>query len=170
MPKSKSTSSTTRPERTGTSPTEPTPTAMLCAKADALFRAAAECCRQHERVARLLDKCSDDGEERAAYETLDHCDRVLREMVASYEKAGARARPNGEDEAWWHKANALWHASREFERRHRESDRAARKTSTTHDPVALAQLNMEYELEASAVLALRSALDGYRKVRPTAEC
>ena len=146
------------------------PAAALCCKADALYRAAAECCRQHERIARLLAKSSDDGEEQAAYDTLDHCDRLLAEMAASYEKTGARTHPDGDDEAWWHKANALWHASREFARRHLESDRAARRTSSRHAPAALAHLNMEYELEASALLALRQAMEAYRKVRPTAEC
>jgi hypothetical protein len=146
------------------------PAAALCCKADALYRAAAECCRQHERIARLLEKSSDDVEEQAAYEMLEHCDRVLAQMAEAYEKAGARAHPDGDDEAWWHKANALWHASREFARRHLESDRAARRTSTKHAPTALAHLNMEYELEASAMLALRQSLDAYRKVRPTAEC
>ena len=108
--------------------------------------------------------------ERAAYEMVDHCDRMLARMAEAYEKEGARTHPDGDDEAWWHKANALWHASREFARRHLESDRAARRTSTKHAPAALAQLNMEYELEASAMLALRQSLDAYRKVRPTAEC
>ena len=146
------------------------PTAALCCKADALYRAAAECCRQHERVARLLAKSSDDGEEKAAYATLDHCDGVLAEMAGAYEKAAARAHPDGDDAGWWHRANTLWHASREFARRHGESDRAARRTSTAHGPVALAELNMEYELEASALLALRHAVDAYQKVRPTAAC
>jgi hypothetical protein len=101
---------------------------------------------------------------------LDHCDRTLAAMAESYAKAGASMHPDGDDEAWWHKANALWHASREFARRHLESDRASRRTSTKHAPVALAQLNMDYELEASALLALRQSLDAYKKVRPTAEC
>ena len=146
------------------------PAAALCCKADALYRAAAECCRQHERVARLLAKSNDGAEERAAYASLDHCDGVLADMAAEYERAGAHTHPDGEDEAWWRKANALWHASREFARRHLESDRAARRPATKHAPAALAQLNMEYELEASALLALRQAMDAYRKVRPTAEC
>ena len=146
------------------------PTAALCCKADALYRAAAECCRQHERVARLLARSNDDGEETAAYATLDQCDRVLAEMAAAYEKTGARTHPDGNDAGWWHRANTLWHASREFARRHGGSDRAARRTATTHDPAALATLNMEYELEASALLALRHAVDAYGKVRPSATC
>jgi len=146
------------------------PAEALCCKADALYRAAAECCRQHERISRLLAKSGDEAEERAAYEMLDHCDRTLAAMAESYAKQGATTHPDGDDAAWWHKANALWHASREFARRHLESDRAARRTSSKHAPAALAHLNMEYELEASAMLALRQSLDAYRKVRPTADC
>jgi hypothetical protein len=169
MPKTKS-KGAGHSDHEGDSQAGMSPAAALCCKADALYRAAAECCRQHERIARLLEKSSDDGEERAAYEMLDHCDRVLAQMAESYERAGARTHPDGEDEAWWRKANALWHASREFARRHLESDRAARRTSSKHAPAALAHLNMDYELEASAMLALRQAMDAYRKVRPTAEC
>lgn len=144
--------------------------ASLCARADALYRAAAECCRQHERISRLVERSEDDAEQRAAYEMVDHCDRTLGEMAAAYEKAGARAHPDGPDGEWWHRANALWHASREYARRHRESDRMARSTATTRDPATLAALNMDYELEASALLALKQAMDAYHKVRPHAEC
>lgn len=146
------------------------PAAALCSRADALYRAAAESCRQHERMARLLAKSSDDSEEKAGYVMLEHCDRVLAEMATAYEKTGARTHPDGDDEAWWHRANSLWHASREFSRRHLESDRASKQTANAHAPAALAQLNMEYELEASALLALRQAMEAYRKVRPSAEC
>lgn len=169
MPKTKS-KSAGRSDRGDEPQDDPSPSATLCSKADALYRVAAECCRQHERVARLLAKSGDDGEEVAAYEMLDHCDRALADMAAAYEKTGARTLPDGPDEAWWHKANALWHASREFSRRHLESDRASRRTSNAHAPAALTHLNMEYELEASALLALRQAMEAYRKVRPTAEC
>ena len=146
------------------------PTAALCCKADALYRAAAECCRQHERIARLVAKSDDEAEQNAAYGAVEQCDRVLWEMAAAYEKAAARLHPDGEDEGWWHRANTLWHASREYARRHRESERAARQIANSRDPVALAALNMEYELEASALLALKQAMDAYRKVRPHAEC
>jgi hypothetical protein len=148
----------------------PTDSAALCARADALYRAAAECCRQHGRIARLVEQSDDAAEQRAAYEMVDHCDRTLADMAAAYEKAGARAHPDGPDGEWWHRANALWHAGREYARRHQESDRFARRISTTRDPATLATLNMDYELEASALLALRQAMDAYRKVRPHADC
>ena len=146
------------------------PTAALCCKADALYRAAAECCRQHERIARLVAKSDDDAEQRAAYGAVEHCDQALSEMAAAYEKAAARLHPDGDDEGWWHRANTLWHASREYARRHRDSERAARQVANSRDPVALAVLNVEYELEASALLALKQAMDAYGKVRPQAEC
>ena len=45
------------------------------------------------------------------------CDDFLGDAILGYEKAKGRlpARPN---EDWWHKANMLWHASREYIRRH----------------------------------------------------
>ena len=77
--------------------------------------------------------------------------------------------PDGADEAWWHRANALWHASREYARRHRGCDRAGRDMAgAQHSSDMLASLNIEYELEASALLALKHATEAYRKVRPEA--
>ena len=71
------------------------------------------------------------------------------------------------DEAWWHRANGLWHAAREYARRHQGCDDASRKLRN-HSPEALGELAMEYDLEASAVLALRHAAQAYCKVRPQA--
>jgi hypothetical protein len=144
--------------------------ATLCVKADALYRAAVECCRQHERVAKLAARDAADEEQKAAAAQVDHCDGTLLAMTQAYEKCGARLHPDGEDEAWWHRANALWHASREYARRHEESLRTRRRVATDHEPEALGQLNIEYELEASALLALRQATEAYRKVRPHADC
>lgn len=146
------------------------PAATLCAKADALYRAAAECCRQHERIARLVAREAPDDEQRSAYAQVDHCDRALTAMTAAYEKCGARLHPDGDDEAWWKRANALWHASREYARRHVETERAGRAIGAAHAPETLGMLNVEYELEASALLALRQATAAYKKVRPHAEC
>jgi hypothetical protein len=147
----------------------PTLTEQLQQRADTLFRTAAETCRQHRRYAALVELGAREPEQKAALKLASFCDTLLVDAIASYERCGARVQGLG-DAAWWHKANALWHASREFARRHLESDRAARRTSTRHAPTALAQLNMEYELEASALLALRQSMDAYRKVRPMAEC
>jgi hypothetical protein len=144
--------------------------ATLCSKADALYRAAVECCRQHERVAKLSERDAPAEEQRAAAAQVDHCDGTLRDLAAAYEKCGARLHPDGEDESWWHRANALWHASREYARRHAESLQTRRSAAAEREPEALGQLNVEYELEASALLALRQATEAYRKVRPHAHC
>jgi hypothetical protein len=48
------------------------------------------------------------------------------------------------------------------------SDDGASRRSTKHDPETLADLVVQYDLEASALLALRQAADAYRKVRPEA--
>jgi len=141
----------------------------ICAKADALFRAACECCRQHERQARMGEISSLDSEHRTATELVKLCDAALAEAAAAYEKCTARARPNGDDEAWWHRANGLWSASREYLRRNSESDRASRRIEP-RSATKLGELQIDYELEASALLALQQAMEGYRKVRPGADC
>jgi len=139
----------------------------ICAKADTLFRAACECCRQHERLARVLEVSTIDAEQRTATELVKLCDAALAKAAAAYEKATVRAHPNGDDEAWWHKANALWYASREYLRRNFESARASRRLAP-QSATKLGELHMDYELEGSAMLALQQAVDGYRKARPDA--
>ena len=42
----------------------------------------------------------------------------------------------------------------------------SRKVSARHDAEQLGSMQLEYELEASALLALRHAADAYRKTRP----
>ncbi|MFI5244652.1 MAG: hypothetical protein ACHQQR_05450, partial [Gemmatimonadales bacterium] len=56
------------------------------------------------------------------------------------------------DDALWHAANALWHASREYTRRHYSCDALTTRT-TRHSTDALGAITLEYELEASALLA-----------------
>jgi hypothetical protein len=41
-----------------------------------------------------------------------------------------------------------------------------RKVSAKHSAEQLGAMHMEYELEASALLAMRHAADAYRKTRP----
>ena len=137
------------------------------AKADALFRTALECCRQHERFARVVRLSAVAAEQRAASSLCDLCDETLAQAVTAYEKCTAREHPDGPDGAWWHKSNTLWHASREYLRRHAGCDRLSRRLSD-HSSAKLGELQMEYELEASALLALQQATEAYRKVRPEA--
>jgi hypothetical protein len=134
--------------------------------ADAMLRAAVECCHQHDRYARLVARPSLEAEHLAADETCSIVAGALAQMAETYGEAAMDLRPNGgPDEEWWHCANALWHASREFTRRQRCGER---ERPGKHDQEALADLVLQYDLEASALLALRQATDGYRKVRPEA--
>jgi hypothetical protein len=137
--------------------------------ADALYRAADEASRQHERVARLIDKhCADDELQDAAL-VCDLCYRQLAARTAGYEATASSGKGKGTaDEAIWHAANTLWHSSREYARRHHSCDAIHVKTNR-HSSDHLGELTMEYELEASALLALRHALAGFRKARPEAD-
>ena len=85
----------------------------------------------------------------------------------AYEQAAADVHPTGDDEGWWHSANALWLASREYLRRNHGCD-AASKELKEHGPERLGSLHTEYELEASALLGMRHAADAYKQDRPTA--
>lgn len=135
--------------------------------ADAMYRAATECCRQHDRVSRILAKSDLETELSAVLEQCDSSDEALCQIVAAYEKTAANVRPVGADEGWWHRANALWLASREYVRRQGSCDASTRQLQT-HDRERLGKLHAEYELEASALLALRQAADAYRRDRPSA--
>jgi hypothetical protein len=145
------------------------PLALVRIRADALYRAAFECCRQHDRAAKLH---KDPAEPELEHEHVDAlcamCDGSLSEMADAYKTAAADVHPDRE-ELWWHKANSLWHASREYARRHAGGDAAAKsskRSSAKHSPDQLQSMQLEYELEASALLALRHAAEAYRKTRP----
>ncbi len=139
-------------------------------QADALYRAAAECCRQHQRYARLVEKGVPTSEQKSVLEMAYMNDDLLATAMQGYEKvtAGAAARPNDD---WWHRGNMLWHASREYIRRHADCDLLSRAHRKTNGPTkdGLGEMTMEFDLEASALLALKMALDAYRAVRPEAE-
>jgi hypothetical protein len=143
------------------------PEPSICDKADVLFRAAAECCRQHRRYGRLIEMETDESEQLAALRLVSASDEHLADAVAAYESSCMKLNGERGDE-WWHKANALWHACREYARRHSFSDRASGEFRA-HDANKLASLEVEYELEASALLALQQAVDAYRKLRPEAD-
>ena len=57
-------------------------------------------------------------------------------------------------------------SSREYARRHAGCDDMSKKVSAKHAPEQLRAMQMEYELEASSLLALRHAAEAYRKTRP----
>ena len=139
----------------------------LTGAANALFRSAIEACRQHERISRCGSwDCSDDE----LREMADLCGMGHRHLAArtdAWTKTAAEGQGKS-DEAFWHAANALWHASREYARRHHSCDALTNKT-TRHSTDAFGALTLEYELEASALLALRQAVAEYRKSRGDAE-
>ena len=145
----------------------PAKTKALVQTADTLYRAATECHRQHTRHANLVERGAPDDEQRSALEMAYLCDDFLGDAILGYEKAKGHAGAAAKED-WWHKANVLWHASREYIRRHDNCDGMARRVGR-QSPNRLAELTMSFEIEASALLALRMAADSYRKARPDAE-
>jgi hypothetical protein len=140
------------------------PIAGLRERADMLYRAAAECLHQHDRYARLVGHEVLDGEQKGAQQLVRLCDEMLSGAVASYQK-WCHVRPTG-DAGWWHAANGLWMAAREFGRRCDTSARATRAMGNT--AADLGEIACDFDLEASALLGLRVAVDAYRKARPEA--
>lgn len=136
-------------------------------QADRLFRAAQECVRQRQRYARLVDRTAEEEEQQGALRIACICDEVLAASAQSYETIASSASAHREED-WWHKANSLWHAAREYSRRHQGCDQDSQQFNT-HSPAKLGELAMEYDLEASALLALQHAVIAYRKVVPDAE-
>lgn len=146
----------------------PTPAASACGAADSLLRAASECARQHERLGRCLELgCSDDELKHIA-ELATLADAHLSVTAAAYEPLATVAAREAKDSGWWHAANALWHASREYARRNAGVNQVQR-VSGKHSRDKLNELAMEFELEKSALLQLKRAVTDYRAVRPTSE-
>jgi hypothetical protein len=139
---------------------------LLRAKADGLFRVALECIRQQDRCAHLGSLSCAQTEKRLAHASARHSIEALATMLESYEKSSS-VKVEGADEAWWRKANAVWMASREFARRHSGTD-VASKNLEAPDAGRFGELALDFELEASALLALRHAAEAYRQVRPDA--
>jgi hypothetical protein len=140
--------------------------ASLQCAADNLLRSASECCRQQARIGRVLDLQCGEEELEAVIEVSVLCVRILSESCERYSAVGSGSR-DGLDEATWHAANTLWHASREYARRHHSCNVKSAQMSR-HSANHLGELAVEYELKASAVLALRYAVEQYQKVRPSA--
>jgi hypothetical protein len=135
--------------------------------ADRLYRSAAECVRQRERYVRLVEAGAPDPEQHATLRVACLCDELLFDSAGAYERIVTAEAPN-RDEDWCQKANALWHACREYERRHRNCDESSRQLSS-HKLDKLRELALEYDLEASALLALKLATAAYVKTCPEAE-
>ena len=133
--------------------------------ADALARTADECSRQRERLSRLIGRSVGRAELTAAHAIVDTCDLALAECVSSYEAACSRDSIG--DESVRKAASSLWHAAREYLRRHSSAEEAALQLRQ-HDAEKFGDLHFAFELEASALLALRHACTAYLKGRPEA--
>ena len=134
--------------------------------ADALFRAANESCHQHGRLSRVLGHGLDDFELEGVVENVELCDRILTTATARYEEVAAVGRGK-EPEDWWHAANAVWMASREYCRRNAQTDAVVTQLKK-HGAAKFNEISVEYELEMSARMALKQAIIVYTKVRPDA--
>jgi hypothetical protein len=139
----------------------------LRAQADALFRTAMECGRQRKRYARLVGGDIDGAEQELSFDLACRCDALLAKLVHAYEQAAERVQAHLDGD-WWHKANVLWHASREYLRRHECAERETHRRAE-HSPERLGELRTSQDLEASALLSLCFAAEAYRKTRPEAE-
>jgi hypothetical protein len=126
---------------------------------DALYRAAQECCHQHERISALIKVGADDAEFAAAWEMADMAEGQMAARTAAYEEIAAAGRGK-ESETWWHNANALWMACREYARRYAASSDAASRRKR-HTAAEFSEIAVEYELEISARLAVKQAMKVY---------
>lgn len=157
------------PSRSGAAkklPDEPITADGPLAAADALGRTSAETCRQHERLARLMELGVSQSELAAAYAMVDTIDLALAECVKDFEKCCAKS-PVSDDAELKQKANTLWLAARDYLRRHSIAEKASRQL-TQHDAETLGVIKFEFELEASAMLALRQATAAMARIRPQA--
>ena len=134
--------------------------------ADALYRAAKESCHQHGRLTRVLGHGLDDYELEGVAEIVDLADRLLAGATERYEEMAAGGKGK-ESEELWHAANALWMASREYTRRRAGSDAVATRLKK-HGAEQFSEINVEYELEMSARMAMKQALTAYGALRPDA--
>jgi hypothetical protein len=135
--------------------------------ADTLYRVAAQSCSEHRRYADLVENSAVDTEQKSARSAVRACDEALDEAADLYEVACLKE-SNHADDAWWHRANMVWRAAKEFLRHHATSDKMTR-SSGGHGRAELLELTIEYKLEASAILRLRHTIDAYRDVRPEAD-
>ena len=135
---------------------------------DALARTASETCRQHERLARLNAWSVAASELGAAHAMVDTIDLALAECVRDFEKTCATGTIS-DDADVRQAANAMWLSAREYLRRHGIAEKATRHLSH-HDAETLGDLQLEYELEASALLGLKHAMSTYQKLRPDTRC
>jgi hypothetical protein len=146
------------PSKTAPRPSNPVVPTVRGA-ADALHRAAVECCHQHDRIGSLIKIGADDQEFAAAWDMADLAEAQLALRTSSYEEIAAVGR-GSESEDWWHAANGLWMACREYSRRYAASNTSASRRKR-HTATELGEIALDYELEISARLAVKQALSKY---------
>lgn len=132
--------------------------------ADTLYRAASDSCREHRRYADLIERDATDSAQKAAWASVRGCDEVLDEAVDLYEIACLEESGHGDD-AWWHRANMVWRGAREYLRHQAVSKRLLRGENG-HSKNEFMELRIGHELEASALLSLRQAIESYKAARP----
>jgi hypothetical protein len=162
MPKTSLTSLTSSRHRL--TPREPVKVDRVARAADALTRTASECIRLRQRYACLVERGAGELEQRGAQRLVCVGDELLGQAIEAYDRAAGGDREHLQDE-WWHRANALWLACREYLRRHEGCDAAARDVNG-HDSDAFSRLTLDFDLEASALLFLQQAVEGVRAARP----
>jgi hypothetical protein len=128
--------------------------------ADAVHRAALEVCRQHDRYGKVMGGAVP-AEERCADQLCRAADSGLALLLQGYERAVGRRDGEITDD-WYRAATPLWMAAREYLRRRSGSDELTRSIDR-HSPDELEALHTEFELEASALLALQQACGAYDK-------
>ena len=131
--------------------------------ADALYRTAKESCHQHDRLGKLIAAGADEKEYEVGCDMADVIDAHLAARTTDYETVAAAGKGT-ESDAYWHAANALWAASREYGRRNLASNAVASK-SKRHSAAQLGEITMEYELELSARMALKNAVAAHATAR-----
>jgi hypothetical protein len=140
--------------------------AALIDIADTLYRTAAASCREHRRYADLVERGAPDVEQKSARMAVRASDEALDEAVDLYEVACLKE-SNHADDAWWHRANMVWTAAKEYLRHHASSDKLTRGGGG-HGRAELVELTIEYKLEASALLHVRHTIESYQEARPEA--
>lgn len=138
------------------------------ATTDRLYRSAYEAVRQRQRYAALVAAGALDDEQEAALGLASACDAHLLGSIASFEHFASNGGAVHRDEEWYRKGTTLWQASRDYERRHAHSNEKSKRLSS-HSAEHLGKLAMDFDLEASALLALQHALTAYQKVAPDAQ-
>ncbi len=131
--------------------------------ADTLHRAASDSCTEHRRYAKLVEGDASDSEQKTARAAVRSSDEILDEVVDLYEIACLEESGHGDD-AWWHKANLVWRGAREY-LRHQAASKRLLRGENGHSKNEFMALRIGHELEASALLRLRQAIESYKAAR-----